>query len=835
MNRNASIVVLLCVVALGLALMGVAQAQSGPRVTRSINPSSVPAGGGMVTVTIMITGEYGIGSVAENLPAGFSYVDGSVSPSDITVGGGGRNVTFPLLGENSFSYRANTSASAGQHQFSGTLTYGIDKETASVGGDSTVTVAQEATPTPTHTPTPTTPAPAGPRATRSINPSSVPAGGGMVTVTIMITGEYGIGSVAENLPAGFSYVDGSVSPSDITVGGGGRNVTFSLIGENSFSYRANTSASAGQHGFSGTLTYGIDKETASVGGDSTVTVAQEATPTVRATRSINPSSVPAGGGEVTVTIRITGEYSIGSVAENLPAGFSYVDGSVSPSDITVGGSGRNVTFSLLGENSFSYRANTSASAGQHQFSGTLTYGIDKKTAIVGGDNSVRVGPPPSRPQPPPPSNSPPRFSETAPTRSIAENSAAGAAVGAPVRATDSDGDSLTYTLGGSDAATFSIGRTSGQLMTRAALDYETKPSYSVGVTARDNRGGSDTTTVAVAVANVEEQGTVTLNPDRPLVGTALTASLTDPDGGVTGETWQWSRSDAADGTFTGIGGATRASYTPVEADYGMYLKITVTYTDGHGPDKTATASAMVPPPSNSPPRFSETAPTRSIAENSAAGTAVGAPVRATDPDGDSLTYTLGGSDAATFSIGRTSGQLMARAALDYETKPSYSVGVTARDNSGGSDTTTVAVAVTNVEEQGTVTLNPDRPLVGTALTASLTDPDGGVTGETWRWSRSDAADGTFTGIGGATRASYTPVEADDGMYLKITVTYTDGHGPNKTATAGAMVSDPLIARYDANKDGTIEIRELFNAIDHYFDGTIELSELFKVIDYYFDG
>ena len=714
-----------------------------------------------------------------------------------------------------------------------------------------MTVAQEATPTPTHTPTPTTPAPAGPSATRSINPSSVPAGGGEVTVTISITGEYGIGSVAENLPAGFSYVDGSVSPSDITVGVSGRNVTFSLLGENSFSYRANTSASPGQHPFSGTLTYGIDKETASVGGESTVTVAQEATPTPthtptpttpapadpRATRSINPSSVPAGGGMVTVTISITGEYGIGSVAENLPAGFSYVDGSVSPSDITVGGSGRNVTFSLLGENSFSYRANTSASPGQHPFSGTLTYGIDKETASVGGVNSVRVGPPPAPPQPPapPPSNSPPRFSETAPTRSIAENSAAGTAVGAPVRATDSDGDSLTYTLGGSDAATFSIGRTSGQLMSRAALDYETKPSYSLRVTARDNRGGSDTTTVAVAVTNVEEQGTVTLNPDRPLVGTALTASLTDPDGGVTGETWRWSRSDAADGTFTGIGGATRASYTPVEADEGMYLKITVTYTDGHGPNKTATASAMVPPSSNSPPRFSETAPTRSIAENSAAGTAVGAPVRATDSDGDSLTYTLGGSDAATFSIGRTSGQLMTRAALDYETKPSYSVGVTARDNRGGSDTTTVAVAVTNVEEQGTVTLNPDRPLVGTALTASLTDPDGGVTGETWRWSRSDAADGTFTGIGGATRASYTPVEADDGMYLKITVTYTDGHGPNKTATAGAMVSDPLIARYDANKDGTIEIRELFNAIDHYFDGAIEVSELFKVIDYYFDG
>ncbi len=250
---------------------------------------------------------------------------------------------------------------------------------------------------------------------------------------------------------------------------------------------------------------------------------------------------------------------------------------------------------------------------------------------------------------------------------------------------------------------------------------------------------------------------------------------------------------------------------------------------------TPTPPTPTPPPANSAPAFPGETTSRSVQEDQSANMAIGAPVTATDPDGDSLTYTLGGSDAATFSIGRSSGQLMTRAALDYETKPSYSVEVTARDNRGGSDTIAVAVAVTNVEEQGTVTLNPDRPLVGTALTASLTDPDGGVTGETWRWSRSDAADGTFTGIGGATRASYTPVEADEGMYLKITVTYTDGHGPNKTATEGAMVSDPLIARYDANKDGTIEIRELFNAIDHYFDGTIELSELFKVIDYYFDG
>ena len=759
---------------------------SGHNATRSFSATSVAPGG---TVEVTVTGSnYGrLGRIVETAPDAF----------------GGGTFTLNLLGENqSVSYTVTAEDSPGSYTFSGTI-YDEDGGNESVTGPSTVRITgQQATPQPPPTPEPQL------AATRSFSATSVAPGG---TVEVTVTGSnYGrLGRIVETAPDAF----------------GGGTFTLNLLGENqSVSYTVTAEDSPGSYTFSGTI-YDEDGGSESVTGPSTVRITgQQATPQppptpepqLAATRSFSATSV-APGGTVEVTVTGSNYGRLGRIVETAPDAFG----------------GGTFTLNLLGENqSVSYTVTAEDSPGSYTFSGTI-YDEDGGSESVTGPSTVRIAGQQATPQPP--TNRAPAFAGETTSRSVQEDQSANMAIGAPVRATDPDGDSLTYTLGGSDAATFSIGRTSGQLMARAALDYETKPSYSLRVTARDNRGGSDTIAVAVAVTNVEEQGTVTLNPDRPLVGTALTASLTDPDGGVTGETWRWSRSDAADGTFTDIRGATRASYTPVEADEGMYLKITVTYTDGHGPDKTATASAMVPPPSNSPPRFSETAPTRSIAENSAAGTAVGAPVRATDSDGDSLTYTLGGSDAATFSIGRTSGQLMTRAALDYETKPSYSVGVTARDNRGGSDTTTVAVAVTNVEEQGTVTLNPDRPLVGTALTASLTDPDGGVTGETWRWSRSDAADGTFTGIGGATRASYTPVEADDGMYLKITVTYTDGHGPNKTATAGAMVSDPLIARYDANKDGTIEIRELFNAIDHYFDGTIEIRELFKVIDYYFDG
>ena len=138
-----SLVILLCVIALGLASTGLAQAQEpSVTVTRSIQPDSVPAGGDVVTVTIDINGSYGFGSVGEKLPPDFTYVPGSVTPSDITTDLDGNTVTFALLGESSFSYEVNTSSSSRQHQFpSGSqLTYGVAKDVATVGGESVVTV-----------------------------------------------------------------------------------------------------------------------------------------------------------------------------------------------------------------------------------------------------------------------------------------------------------------------------------------------------------------------------------------------------------------------------------------------------------------------------------------------------------------------------------------------------------------------------------------------------------------------------------------------------------------------------------------------------------------------
>ena len=128
---------------------------------------------------------------------------------------------------------------------------------------------------------------------------------------------------------------------------------------------------------------------------------------------------------------------------------------------------------------------------------------------------------------------------------------------------------------------------------------------------------------------------------------------------------------------------------------------------------------------NEKPTFTDDTATRSIAENSAAGTNVGAAVEATDVDaGDTHTYSLTGTDAGKFNIGSTTGQITVKAGNipDYEAKTSYSVTVNVtdgKDDNGNTETTpttddTVAVTinVTDVNEP------PGKPTITVAANST---------------------------------------------------------------------------------------------------------------------
>ena len=97
-----------------------------------------------------------------------------------------------------------------------------------------------------------------------------------------------------------------------------------------------------------------------------------------------------------------------------------------------------------------------------------------------------------------------------------------------------------------------------------------------------------------------------------------------------------------------------------------------------------------------------------------AGTDVGDPIpAATDAENDTLTYSMGGTDAASFAFDASTRQITTIANVDYNheaAQNSYSVTVTATDagGSGGSADVTVTIDVTDVAEQPA---KPDPPTV----------------------------------------------------------------------------------------------------------------------------
>ena len=103
-------------------------------------------------------------------------------------------------------------------------------------------------------------------------------------------------------------------------------------------------------------------------------------------------------------------------------------------------------------------------------------------------------------------NTAPAFSDDRTMREVAENSTAVTDVGLPVTASDADNDTLTYSLEGTDAASFQIDSASGQIRTASGVtyDHETKPSYTVTVKAEDGNGGSDTIAVTINLIDVDE-------------------------------------------------------------------------------------------------------------------------------------------------------------------------------------------------------------------------------------------------------------------------------------------------------------------------------------------
>ena len=248
---------------------------------------------------------------------------------------------------------------------------------------------------------------------------------------------------------------------------------------------------------------------------------------------------------------------------------------------------------------------------------------------------------------------------------------------------------------------------------------------------------------------------------------------------------------------------------------------------------------------NRPPVFDEDdGAERIIAENTVAGQDIGTPVTATDPEDDGLTYSLGGTDAAAFTLDTATGQLQTKRALDYETKSSYAVTITVRDGKDVDDerdamdedaSIAVTITVTDVNDPPVFTVPPasriivENTPVGQALGSPFTATDDDNDSLTYRLD--PASETIFTidkqtgqiqtkaALDHETQPRYAViVQVSDGKdaggnpdlstdtFLPVTVTVTDAPGWVDLPSTAPRVGTPFTATV-RDPDGVEEVTE----------------------------
>ena len=355
-------------------------------------------------------------------------------------------------------------------------------------------------------------------------------------------------------------------------------------------------------------------------------------------------------------------------------------------------------------------------------------------------------------------NAPPVFSGLDASLDVDENTPAGVNIGDPYTATDPDeatlefGDSLTYSLEGDDAASFEIDPLTGQISTKAPLDYENprggtnsdSNGYLVTVKVEDSGGGTDaiedaTFDVSINVMDIDEP------PAAPHAPTVVSGEDDDPSdqdelstttlkvvwhppvntgrNDITGYEVQYKKSSDptfTDGTHSGTD--TTTTINPqggLEPGTSYQVRVRASINADDGP-WSLVGTGSTNKVGTRAPSFEQTGPyTLNVPENSSAGQVVGVAVTADDADSRTLSYRFDGRDADLFDFNTSSGQIRTKRNVDYnhedpkcsyvqfgQTKCTYFVTVVAFDRTGGSDALRVSIDVTDRTERPSAPAKP---------------------------------------------------------------------------------------------------------------------------------
>ena len=254
---------------------------------------------------------------------------------------------------------------------------------------------------------------------------------------------------------------------------------------------------------------------------------------------------------------------------------------------------------------------------------------------------------------------------------------------------------------------------------------------------------------------------------------------------------------------------------------GVNYKIQVRGVNANGKGRWSDSASL----SNRAPVFSESSPSRTVAENTESDAAIGEPVTATDAEGDDLTYSLSGADAASFEIDEATGQIKTSAPLNYEKRSSYAVKVEVDDGSGAVSVA-VSITVTDVEEAPVVVDDAVTTDESTAVIVSVlkNDADEDADDTVVVASVTQPANGSSV-LDSEGVVTYTP---NAGFHGEDSFTYTASDGVHSVAgsvsvTVKAVCSNGTAVPSPADHSGLVRDCTTLLAVKDTLRGTVTLN------------
>ena len=252
-----------------------------------------------------------------------------------------------------------------------------------------------------------------------------------------------------------------------------------------------------------------------------------------------------------------------------------------------------------------------------------------------------------------------------------------------VKATDQDGDKLTYTIVGN--VPFKID-SAGVITSTRTFDYEKETGFTFKVVVSDGTG-KDTMNVTVKVTDVNEPvhtKDTTFTVDEGKTGIIGKVTGEDEDG----KPVKFSCDDTVHYSVNPNTGDIRL-VTPFDYEQTKFDTISVYVTDGVFVD---TAHVIIK--INNVNEIPELQPNDSLTVPENCKNCIVGIITATDPDGDTLTYKV---IEPGFTID-SNGVVKLTEPLDFETTPKVTITVIAKDPSGASDTAKYTIKVTDINE-----------------------------------------------------------------------------------------------------------------------------------------